>query len=333
MRPVASPNPPGNPDRSRRIEAIDQFRGFAILLMVLANYAAMIETLPAWLKHAPGSGLTVIDLIAPLFIYAIGLTYGLSAQRRRQHTGSSRTREHFIRRGLGLIGIGCIISSGENILGLNPGRFEWGVLQAIGASILVSLPLIQKPWWTRLLAGSGLLIVFQFCSVYSWAEVLRDSPHGGLPGVLAWSSMLLLATVLADLYHDYPSGRKYSPWAAVLVLVCGVGLSLALPISKTLVSPSYVLISLGASGLCFWVFHLLTTWLNLRWRVFNTWGRNPLLLYLTHYVLLGLLVLPEIPALYTQAPLWLVVVEAITLVTILSQAGLYLEHREWFVSL
>jgi hypothetical protein len=36
----------------------------AILLMVVANYAADIQTLPAWLKHAPDVGLTAVDLVA-----------------------------------------------------------------------------------------------------------------------------------------------------------------------------------------------------------------------------------------------------------------------------
>ena len=69
-----------------RLEAIDQYRGFAILLMVLADYLVGANIVPAWLKHAPDAGYTVIDLIAPMFVFAIGLTFGLSfrrAQRRR----------------------------------------------------------------------------------------------------------------------------------------------------------------------------------------------------------------------------------------------------------
>jgi predicted acyltransferase len=67
---------------TKRIPSIDQFRGFAILTMVLANYMGGVSLIPAWLKHAPDIGLTVIDLIAPFFIFAIGLTYELSFHRR-----------------------------------------------------------------------------------------------------------------------------------------------------------------------------------------------------------------------------------------------------------
>ena len=65
-----------------RIEAVDQYRGLAIVLMVIANHLADIASVPGWLKHAPDVGLTPIDLIAPFFIFAIGLTYGPSYRGR-----------------------------------------------------------------------------------------------------------------------------------------------------------------------------------------------------------------------------------------------------------
>ena len=39
-----------------RLASIDCFRGFAVLAMVLASYLFGTEALPAWLRHAPGTG-------------------------------------------------------------------------------------------------------------------------------------------------------------------------------------------------------------------------------------------------------------------------------------
>src|SRR5512140_710666 len=75
---------------SGRLASIDQFRGLSIVLMVLANYLAGVTLVPAWLRHAPDIGLTVIDLIAPFFIFAIALTYGLSWSRRRARDGTQK---------------------------------------------------------------------------------------------------------------------------------------------------------------------------------------------------------------------------------------------------
>ena len=48
----------------KRLEASGQFRGFAIFLMILANYMNNVSTISAWLKHSADVGYTVIDLIA-----------------------------------------------------------------------------------------------------------------------------------------------------------------------------------------------------------------------------------------------------------------------------
>lgn len=93
-----------------RIQAIDHFRGFAILLMVLTDYFNNNNTVPAWLKHASDIGYTIIDLVAPLFVFAIGLTYGMSFRRRLISQGGWRTYNHFFSRNLALIGLGFLIT-------------------------------------------------------------------------------------------------------------------------------------------------------------------------------------------------------------------------------
>lgn len=108
----------------QRITSIDQFRGFAILTMVLANYMGQVQVIPAWLKHAPVVGLTVNDLIAPFFIFAIGLTYGLSFHRSLGWDGVLSTYSHFFARFVAIVGLGAIISAGETALGDNPGGID-----------------------------------------------------------------------------------------------------------------------------------------------------------------------------------------------------------------
>jgi len=72
--------------KSNRLISIDYFRGQAIILMVLSNYSVGVIAVPSWLKHAQDIGLTINDLIAPIFIFAIGLTYGLSVRTRSECT-------------------------------------------------------------------------------------------------------------------------------------------------------------------------------------------------------------------------------------------------------
>ena len=96
-----------------RIKTIDQFRGVAIILMVVFNYLSGIETIPSWLKHVPDIGMNFPDLGTPVFIFAIGLTYGLSYRRRREKDGLKVTLGHFLRRYLAFLGLGAIITAGR----------------------------------------------------------------------------------------------------------------------------------------------------------------------------------------------------------------------------
>ena len=315
-----------------RLDSIDQFRGFAILLMVLADYLARPQNVPAWLKHAHDVGLTVIDLIAPLFIFAIGLTYGMSFRRRLARSGGWQTGVDFIRRYAALIGIGFLLTLLGDLTGVYPSTVNWGLLQAIGAAGLLTLLVIWLRWPWRLLAGLVLLAAYQVLLDRFWLQNVLEAIHGGPWAAFAWGSMLILSTVLADLYHD-ATRRRFYGLLSVITLVVGIGLAFAVPVSKNRVSASYVLITVGASALVFGVFHLLDSRWKLRLPLLTEWGKNALLLYLLHGVLIGVFALPPVPGWYMEAPPWLIALQAAALVAVLSWVGGYLDRRGLYFTL
>jgi predicted acyltransferase len=316
-----------------RLESIDRFRGFAILTMVLANFTSGIHTIPAWLHHAPDVGLTPPDLVAPFFIFAIGLTYGLSMRQRASRDGWVKTIEHSFCRFMAILGIGALMEAiGISYLD-DPCLINWGVLQSIGVAGLLTLLVIRLPSLWRLGIGAALLGGYQVMLDRYWIEITVRSPHGGIQGAIAWGGMLILSTVLADLFHDAARGRRVYPWVSLAVLALGVGLAFLTPVSKHRVSASYIVINLGLSALLFWGFHLLNE--GLRWRVplLSAWGQNPLLLYLLHYIGIGLFYLPGLPILYTEAPLWVVGLELAVLLAALSWVAWHLQRRGYIFSL
>ena len=319
--------------QTRRISSIDQFRGFAILTMVLANFMGGVLLIPVWLKHAPDIGLTVIDLIAPFFIFAIGLTYGLSFHRRIERDGAMRTYTYFLTRYLAIIGLGAIISAGETAVGENPSGIDWGVLQAIGMAGLVTLLVIRLPSIYRWLIGAGILVVYQIILDHFLLDFTLRSPHGGLYGSLDWSAMMILGTALADLFHGQGRAKKAFPWVSAAILVAGVAMAFYLPVSKHRVSSSYVLITLGISALLFLAFHLLSERYNWQGRFLVVWGKNPLTLYFLHYLLIGLFFLPGIPVLYTAAPLWLVLSEMVFLLVTISLVAFWMDRKNIVIAL
>jgi predicted acyltransferase len=314
--------------KNGRIKAIDQFRGFAIICMVVFNYGMDIQTLPSWLKHSQDIGMTFADLGTPVFLFAIGLTFGLSFRRRVEKNGLPSTIGHFIRRYLAILGLGAILTAGQTALGHHLNLTDWGVLQAIGFAGLVTLLVIALPTWIRLGVGLGLLALYQLILNHFWLDIVLNSQHGGLPGSLSWSAFLIIATVFGDLFHD-KSKRKYFPWASAFTLLVGFALTALVPVSKNRVSASYDLITMGFDGIIFSIFYLA----NFQLKFFSAWGKNPLLLYSLSLLLTGLFVLPGIPVWHAQAPLWLVGVQALILVLILSGLALYWDKKGFIFSM
>jgi predicted acyltransferase len=300
-----------------RIEAIDYYRGLAIILMVIANYLADVTTIPAWMKHAPDIGLTPIDLIAPFFVFAIGLTYLPSYQRRVQRDGRAKTWGHFLRRWLALIGIGAIISTGEVLVGENTTQVSWGVLQALGTAGILTLACLELPAVWRVVVGLLLLAVYQVLLDSYWLNTVLHSEHGGMLGAIDWSAMMILATAVCEPWQKRTSDEWRVALPSAAALAAGLALSLVAPISKNRVSASYILVSLGASGILFAVIIALAQRLRMRAALLSWWGQNPLLLYVLHYLLLALFVLPAIPWWHVEAPVGLVIGQCVFLLAVL----------------
>ena len=81
-----------------RLASIDCSRGSTVLAIVLARYLFGTEALPAHLRRAPDGSVTVVDLFAPLFVVAIGLTFEMSLRRRWARHWAAPAPWHFFRR-------------------------------------------------------------------------------------------------------------------------------------------------------------------------------------------------------------------------------------------
>ena len=80
------------PTSIKRADALDALRGFAILMMVLSGIIPRDGTLPAWMYHAQTPppnyvfnpnipGLTWVDIVFPIFLFAMGASIPLALSR------------------------------------------------------------------------------------------------------------------------------------------------------------------------------------------------------------------------------------------------------------
>jgi hypothetical protein len=255
----------------------------------------------------------VADLVAPGFIFAIGLNYRISFRRRFESGGPIAAYRHFLLRYLALIGIGAILSAGGTSVADQPS--DWGVLQAIGVAGLICLPLIRLPAWLRFAIGGVLLVAYQVV-LETWAlPGVLGSDHGGFVGAVSWGALLVVATAVADVWRR--GMRDYGICCALLV-VTGIASALLVPLSKNRVSLSYVLLTLAIAAVAFLVVDLISRLAPARPGFLSWWGENPITLYVLHLLLLGLVVLPPVPAWYAEAPLWLTGVQLAAILVIVS---------------
>lgn len=314
-----------------RDRAIDQFRGLAVLLMLPANYLEHIACVPWWLKHKVDVGLTVVDLIAPFFIFAVALTFGESVRRRRLREGWQKTIEHVVKRAMALVGIGALFSLGETSYGFNPHGIQWGTLQAIGVATLLTFPTLFLPTAARLGFALLLLAGYQVAVDRWWLEAVLASSHAGLQGSLSWGALLMLGTVYADLVAR-GQWRRYLG-LAVLMLAAGLALAVVVPVSKHRMSFSFDLLVSAGAALTFAATHLVVS----RWKrgseVLDAWGANSLVLYVSHLVLLAVFLVPEARWWHAEAGPLQALVQGLAYVGVLVAWGRFLYRRNILIAL
>jgi predicted acyltransferase len=300
--------------------ALDRFRGGLLVLMVAGNLGIGVTAVPAWLKHAPDAGLTIADLIAPAFVLAIALTYRPSYLRRAGQ-GTAAAIAHLLTRALALIGIGAILSAGGTVVAGMPS--QWGVLQALGGAMLLAAPFVRFGPVVRGVAGAVLLAAYQVLSSTGVVPPASPTDHGGFAGTLSWGAMLLLATVLAVAWR---AGRgRYLATCGILAVLAAASIVLV-PVSKVRVTASYVLVALLIAAVAYLLVVLVSRVVAERPGPLAWWGENPLVLYLSHLLLLGVLLLLPAEA-TTGAPLWLAIVEAVVLIALLTVLAWRLHAR------
>lgn len=301
--------------------------------MVFVNFIARAHSTPIWLKHAKDIGLTITDLVAPAFIYAIGLTYKSSFTRRYIKNGKNEAYYHFITRFLAIMGLGAFFTAGAAIVSPEVARGGWGVLQAIGVSGLITLIFIRLKSYVRLIIGLVLLIVYQIILDKFLLSLVLNSEHGGLFASISWSALMILSTFFSDIFYDKKLKKPAFVSISLIFLFLGLFLHKYFPISKHRISISYVLLSLGVSSFAFYFFYIVDKIKFIKLNFLSWWGQNPLFLYLLHMVLLGVTFIPVNMKLFSTAPFYIIFIEFICFFTILSVTAYILFKKKIYIKI
>jgi predicted acyltransferase len=284
---MATEATPGVVGKAGRLLSIDQFRGYAILGMILVNFIGRFDVTPWILKHHK-AGMSYNDTIAPVFIFVVGIGFMLSMSRRIQKDGLRAARRAAVKRYAILTFLGFIVYAG----------YFWDALSDIGLAGLLALPFIDKRPGGRLAAAMGYLAVYQAlysCLGYGgW--VLANSLNGGPLGPLSWAFILLFGTRAYDLLATRDArtitrgclawgiGLGLAGWALRLEWP---GIKMEWPFTQYGMSAPYALYSTGLCFLTLLPFYYLCDIRGFQFPHLTVLGENPLILYLAHGVLVG----------------------------------------------
>jgi predicted acyltransferase len=312
----------------KRWEALDDLRGLAVLIMIPVNVAAPYAGIPAWFKHAPADGLTIADVVVPLFLFSLGMSAGFSWKRRVAERGYGRTLLHAVIRNALLCAFGV-----AGMLLADPGD-RWEVLTMLGVTGMLSFFFLGLRPLPRIAAGLLLLAVVELLRPLGLGLLMGRWYDTGLAGPWGTASLAffpIVASALGELAVEQPPARKVTILGAAgfLMAAAGAGALVYAPFSKHLLSVSYILFTAGLSSGILALLAIGREMAHVRLPFLDAMGRNPLLLYMLHSVL-GLAALALFAA---MSPGWIAWISAGGVLVICVLAALLLDWRKLYVKL
>ncbi|MBK8884937.1 MAG: DUF1624 domain-containing protein [Bacteroidales bacterium] len=156
-------NQTGPYETGGRLISLDAFRGITIAAMILVNFPGNGDNVYAPLNHTHWNGITPTDLIAPFFLFIVGVAIAF-AYTKRLEAGMSPSKMYpkLIGRSVKIFAVGMLL----NILGLFPDfnfadiRYT-GTLHRIAIVFLVcGLIFLNTSWKTQALIAAFILIAY-----------------------------------------------------------------------------------------------------------------------------------------------------------------------------
>lgn len=263
---------------SARLMSLDAFRGFTIVAMLLVNNKGSNDAFPHQFHHAKwGEFPTFTDMIFPWFLLMVGcaLPYSRASQFKK---GLSYPQYFFrcFKRALLLVVLGCLIFTSLNhTITIQYG----GVLQPIGCAFFAGAILYELGLKWRMAAASGLIVLYGFLLLFvpiPGAEHSMEPNKNiisyinthyfarfnlqGLTSIMPMTALVLIGTYLGEIYRSTltPINQiKKTSLVGSLLVVIGLAFQFAIPLSKDIWSPTYIVFSAGTGIVLLSLFYLI----------------------------------------------------------------------------
>ncbi|MEJ7586695.1 MAG: heparan-alpha-glucosaminide N-acetyltransferase domain-containing protein [Ferruginibacter sp.] len=270
--------------QNKRLKSLDAFRGFTVAAMIMVNFPGDGGNVFFTLKHTVWNGLSFTDLVAPFFLFIVGVSTSFAfAKTVREKLDKKAAYKKIIIRSLKIYALGMFLNM---MPFFNLHEIRWtGTLHRIAIVFMVcSFIYLNTNWkqqafilisiligyWIVILGiptpGLGKVVMEPGKNLAAWVDSIY------MPGKLwqgTWDPEGILSTfpsiatcitgMLAGklLQTSLPENVKinYLVSFGVVLAVLGYFVGLAFPVNENLWTSSFVLITSGFSALALGVLY------------------------------------------------------------------------------
>lgn len=260
-----------------RLTSLDAMRGFTIAAMILVNFPGNEEQVFAPLRHTVWNGLTPTDLIAPFFLFIVGISIVLAYSKRLELGSKGDLYKKTIIRSIKIFAVGIFLNllpdfnfSELRYTGTLP-RIALVFLACgfiylntsfkqqcwLGAAILVlywlAMTLIPTPGLGQLMLEPGVNLAAWIDSKFLPGRMWQGTwdPEGILstfPSIVSGITGLLAGQLL--LSKKTPSDKViYFMLFGLMAAIAGYVWGLTFPVNENLWTSSFVLVSSGMASM------------------------------------------------------------------------------------
>ena len=143
-----------------RLISLDAMRGFTIAAMILVNFPGNGDHVFATLMHSSWNGLTITDVIAPFFLFIVGVSIALAYTKRlEKNTPKGDMYKKIVVRSFKIFAVGIFL----NLLpDFNFADLRWtGTLPRIAIVFFAcAFIFLNTNWKTQAWIGAGVLVAY-----------------------------------------------------------------------------------------------------------------------------------------------------------------------------